>query len=138
MTITKTITLVERACPDCGITYAVPDRWLKEKQDTNGAFWCPNGCERHFCGETASAKAKRLERELRQTSDDRDWFKRRTDELANEAEHERNRAKGYKGQLTKVKKRISNGVCPCCNRFFENLHRHMATKHPDYAAQEDK
>jgi hypothetical protein len=28
--------------------------------------------------------------------------------------------------------RIGNGVCPCCNRSFTNLRRHMTTKHPEY------
>jgi hypothetical protein len=27
---------------------------------------------------------------------------------------------------------VANGVCPCCNRTFQNLARHMAGKHPDY------
>jgi hypothetical protein len=25
-------------------------------------------------------------------------------------------------------------VCPCCNRSFQNLRRHMATKHPEFNA----
>lgn len=37
-----------------------------------------------------------------------------------------------KAQLTKTKKRVSNGVCPCCNRTFKQLARHMENKHPEY------
>lgn len=35
-------------------------------------------------------------------------------------------------QLTKTRKRIANGVCPCCHRTFQNLARHMAGQHPAY------
>ena len=42
-------------------------------------------------------------------------------------------AAAYKGHLTRVKRRVGNGVCPCCNRTFKNLADHMTTKHPDYA-----
>lgn len=41
-----------------------------------------------------------------------------------------------RGQLTKLKRRVSNGVCPCCNRSFADLHRHMTEKHPDYLTSE--
>lgn len=38
-----------------------------------------------------------------------------------------------KGVVTRTRNRIANGVCPCCDRSFTNLQRHMASKHPDYA-----
>lgn len=44
------------------------------------------------------------------------------------------RLSAAKGQATKLRKRAANGVCPCCNRTFVQLARHMATQHPDYAA----
>jgi len=37
-----------------------------------------------------------------------------------------------KNQLNKVKK----GVCPCCDRFFENVYKHMKTKHPEHVQGE--
>lgn len=38
-----------------------------------------------------------------------------------------------RGHLTRTKKRGGHGVCPCCNRTFQQLARHMKSKHPDYA-----
>ena len=40
-----------------------------------------------------------------------------------------------KGQVTRIKKRVANGVCPCCNRTFKDLAAHMSTQHPDYIEQ---
>jgi len=37
-----------------------------------------------------------------------------------------------KGQLTKTKRRVANGVCPCCNRTFADLSAHMHGQHPEY------
>jgi hypothetical protein len=34
--------------------------------------------------------------------------------------------------MTRIKKRVAAGVCPCCNRSFKDLARHMAGQHPDY------
>lgn len=42
-----------------------------------------------------------------------------------------------KGQLTRLKNRVGNGVCPCCNRYFANLHRHMDKQHPEWRATDE-
>lgn len=47
------------------------------------------------------------------------------------------RVAAYKGQVTKVKRRVSKGVCPCCNRTFENLARNMESQHPAYGGEGD-
>lgn len=47
------------------------------------------------------------------------------------AKQHKQRAAAFKGQVTKLRMRAKAGVCPCCNRQFEDLYRHMTTKHPD-------
>jgi hypothetical protein len=40
-----------------------------------------------------------------------------------------------KGHVTRKKRqleRVASGVCPCCNRSFVNLRRHMKTQHPEF------
>lgn len=37
---------------------------------------------------------------------------------------------------TRTRNRIAAGVCPCCNRTFQNLADHMRTLHADYVAAE--
>lgn len=54
-------------------------------------------------------------------------------ERAQRAEREGRRAAAFKGQVTKIKNRVGNGVCPCCTRHFDNLHQHMQDQHPDWA-----
>jgi hypothetical protein len=42
----------------------------------------------------------------------------------------------YKGKHTQLKKRVANGVCPCCHRSFVALRRHIETKHPEFKDQD--
>lgn len=37
-----------------------------------------------------------------------------------------------KGAHQRTKNRVAKGVCPCCNRSFTNLAKHMAGQHPDF------
>lgn len=42
-----------------------------------------------------------------------------------------------RGQVTRLKRRAANGVCPCCTRTFADLKRHMANQHPDFTLESD-
>lgn len=46
------------------------------------------------------------------------------------------RLAAQRGVTTRLKNRVANGVCPCCNRTFANLQRHMSTKHKGFIAEE--
>ena len=46
------------------------------------------------------------------------------------------RLKCDKAAKTRLKNRVGKGVCPCCNRSFANLKRHMASQHPEFAGDE--
>lgn len=70
-------------------------------------------------------------------------LKQKNEHLEAVAESRRERAEtaerslsATKGVVTKIKNKISKGICPCCNRSFTNLRRHMNSKHPDYALVE--
>lgn len=120
-------------CCDCRMPFAVPadirSRWVN-----NGDLWfyCPNGHRQHYT-ESDIEKAKR-ERDAAQKN--AEWYKQRL--LDERAANERTvrRLNAQRANVTKLKKRIAAGVCPCCTRHFTNLERHMASQHPDYAQQE--
>lgn len=107
------------ACYSCGMVFAVPYRWQENRRDDKKEFYCPNGHGQSYTGESAGDKAKRLQREL-------------TRERTQHIEEVDNIRRAHKGAMTKLKKRAIAGVCPCCNRTFKQLARHMKAKHPDY------
>jgi len=130
--ITTSTKLVTEECISCGVLFAMPDELNDRLRETpTTAFYCPNGHKQWYTGKT-DAQKEREKRELaeRQLATERS----RRDQAQAEAEHQRHRANGYKGALTKTKRRVGKGVCPCCNRSFTDLADHMETKHPDYAS----
>jgi hypothetical protein len=127
ITINKQIYVLD--CGECGIEFGVPNDFDDRRRRDHKTFYCPNGHPRVYLGESDAEKIKRLEREA---AAERDAKVRAYAEV--EAARRVNRA--LRGQATKLRKRISGGVCPCCNRTFVELGRHMATKHPEYATTE--
>lgn len=114
---------------DCDATITMPREVMVRFRKNHESFYCYRGHGQAFLSESKEAKLKRqLEEKQRQI--DR---KQKELEWAREGERSAQRsAAAYRGQVTKIKKRVGNGVCPCCNRTFQDLGRHMKTKHPTY------
>lgn len=115
-------------CGECGISFAVPASLKRRWHNTGENWYCPNGHCMHFIESTVQKQAKEIER-LRK---EKEWAEQGKARACREAGHANRRASALKGVNTKIKKRIGNGVCPCCNRTFKNLAGHMKTKHPKY------
>ena len=118
--------LIAETCYECGVLFGIESDHRQTLLRTKRNFCCPNGHQQHYTGEPDKARAERLERELEETQ-------RRNHDRA---QHQENVIRVLKGHRTRLKKRIANGVCPCYNRSFANLHAHMTTQHPDYAKQD--
>lgn len=114
----------------CGVPIALPadyERAIgKDGPQRGRSFYCYNGHGQHFTGEP---EAVRLQKQLQQANNTIDWVRKQRDK------NERT-ARAFKGVVTRIRNRVKNGVCPCCNRTFQNLMRHMATQHPGYATKE--
>ena len=108
--IQRTFEMVE--CANCCIAFAVPGRFIRDRRDDHGTFYCPRGHHNHFA---AASEAEKLR--IRLADEER---RRVNTETA---------AQQLRESQNQVAKRIANGVCPCCNRTFANLQRHMHTKH---------
>jgi hypothetical protein len=111
------------------MNHAVPRdlRNYQQREHDNGGrdvnIFCPLG---HIHVPAGKGRADRLAAQL-------DAEQTRTKRLREEVQRERRSHSATKGQITKLKRRVGKGVCPCCNRHFANVERHMATQHPDYS-----
>lgn len=124
-------TIVAITCGTCHIPFGLPDGLYRAARRDGRWFYCPNGHNIHYYKtelEELKAEKDRLQRvaesraeSLRIAREQRDAAKRS--------------ASALKGVVTKTKKRIGNGTCPCCNRHFANVERHMQSQHPEYAEQ---
>jgi hypothetical protein len=112
----------------CGITHAVPHELYdyQQRQHRDGerqrAIYCPLGHDWYMAGE---GEAARLRRQL-------DAARDRAGRFASQRDQAEASARAYKGVATKARKRAKAGTCPCCNRTFKQLARHMASQHPDF------
>lgn len=127
--------LVIEHCCACSIVFAMPAEFqarAKAKPGANGMrFYCPAGHPQYYTGES---EADRLRRENNRLKQNQAYLEDQRRLAAEDAEHQRRRANGYKGHAARVSKRAKAGICPCCNRSFENLRRHMEGQHPEFGA----
>lgn len=76
-----------------------------------------------------------MERVRREMQAKLDAEMNRTAMWKRESEGSKKALAATKGQLTKIKKCVNNGVCPICHRNFVALGRHMKGQHPDFCEE---
>jgi hypothetical protein len=125
-----TETLVVVSCGKCGIAFGLAEDFQRARRKDHETFYCPNGHPRAYLGESAQ------ERELRETKANEAWYREYGERKAKEAETAKRQAAAARGVVTRIKKRVAKGVCPCCKRYFADLHRHMGGQHPEWSASD--
>lgn len=118
-------TLYQREeCCTCYINFHVPTGFHADRVKDKRWFYCPNGHQMHYKGETEADGVRR----------ERDRLKQQLAEKDDQISAVYVEKQKVEQELRAVKKRAQNGVCPCCNRSFSALARHMKTKHPNFKA----
>lgn len=106
-------------CAKCGVGFAVPTHYEKQRRSDHLGFWCPNGHSNVFSGKSEEEKLRdQLSQKQAQINRERENL------IAAQRENEK-----AQKQIKTLKKRAAAGTCPCCNRTFEQLSRHMQSKH---------
>lgn len=128
MITTDTVTLETKVCPTCGITYAVPEVFIRQRRDSGGDWHCPNGHTLHFCESSVDKLKAQLAAQESET---------RAAKLREQLERDQKQAaerqlSEERSKMVRLKKRVSAGTCPCCKRTVSQLARHMKSKHPDF------
>ena len=132
MTCTATIQLTTVSCGCCGGVYAIAESYHERARKERTSWTCPY-CEAGWGFEHLRKKDRSR---MQQLEDQRD---RMANQLAVEKRRHRHteaQRRAEKGHKTRLQKRAKGGACPCCNRTFTDLQRHMASKHPDFAGGE--
>lgn len=120
------ITWQTMTCGACGVHFQVPNAFYRERYENGKDWYCPNGHVRVF----REREVDRLKRELETVTKRKEW--------AEQAEKKARHAEAIaRGKLKAQTERVKNGVCPCCKRSFQNLRRHMASKHPNWDEPKD-
>ena len=123
MNVTTTYTIID--CSECNVLFGITGEFEQRRRTDGGTFYCPVGHAQHYRDSTEKRLAREREAHARTIA--------RFDQVRAERDAIERSRSATRGQLTKVKNRVANGVCPCCSRTFSDLARHMTAKHPDYA-----
>ncbi len=127
---TSTLWKTETCC-SCHVPFAFTNEHYDRLKKTGEWFYCPSGHKQHYSKTTEQSLREQLaERDAQITREQA--FSRRAWEAQQEAEA---REKMAAGETKRIVSRIASGVCPCCNRTFSNLARHMKTKHSEHVQQ---
>lgn len=123
-TFAAEVTLSTLECGVCGIQFAMP-RTMYDKARKDGSwFYCPNGHNVHY----SETENDQLKKEL--AAKQVEVFKQRELFFAEQRAREQTER-----QLNKMRRRVAQGVCPCCKRTVSQLSRHMKTKHPEFVEE---
>lgn len=121
-------------CCVCGVDVLMTAAQEAQLLQSGATFHCIWGHQQHFIRGPSEADKLRQER---------DRLKQQQARLIEEAAAAQRRAdaatrsaRAFKGQVTRIKTRVAAGTCPCCNRTFQDLARHMKGQHPDFTTEE--
>lgn len=122
-TMFYTGTLIVTKCW-CGISHGVPQELYDQADRCGKTVYCPLG----HSWVLGDSETKKLKAQLASAREESEHYREQRD-------YAERQARAHKGHHTRTKNRIANGVCPCCNRTFVNLGKHMKSQHPDFALQ---
>jgi hypothetical protein len=125
------VTLTRITCGHCGVPFAIPETFRAEKASAGGDFYCPNGhCRTYSETEIVRLRKEKARLEAAVLAKQAEANQQRERYFAEQREHEKTQKK-----MTRLKKRTAAGVCPCCQRTFQQLSRHMKTKHIEFVKE---
>ncbi len=121
-TYVDNVYMVTEECCNCGMTFAITQDFKRRRLADQKPFYCPAGHRQWYTGKT---KEQKLAEELKKVS------RELAGSRSNVVNLTRQKEKVVK-QNKRIRDRVKNGVCPCCNRQFQALFEHMTTKHPEF------
>ena len=122
--ISTTVKLVTEECCACGIVFAMPQQVNERLRTKGGTFYCPNGHSQVYTEPDIEVLRKKLLAEQQRSQHFETQLNGALDNLATK-----------KKELRTIKRRVHAGTCIHCRRHFENIERHMKTKHPGEVQQ---
>lgn len=103
--INESFTIIH--CCGCGISYAVTESFCRERSRDHKSFYCPNGCSRYYPQESDIDKANRLAREAQEKAE---RLQKCIDHKKHVIRQKDYQVRNYKGQVTKLKKKIGGNT----------------------------
>lgn len=120
VTVQKAVRVDVIECYKCGSWTALTTSQHERFLENGETFYCAIGHGQSYRNSKVTVLTKELEEQRRRTSQ----ALSHVDELLLDKV-------ARKKELTALKRRTDNGVCPHCQRTFKQVTRHITKKHPD-------
>lgn len=128
-----TVTVVGDVCGVCAVVFGLEARHMQMLRESHESFYCPNGHRISYGAQgEKDRKIAELEREARLLKSSRDFWSEQHSSAQREVARKTRQVNGYRGVVTRMKRRTVAGRCPCCSHQFKDLKRHMNAQHPDW------
>lgn len=126
--VTQTFHLV--SCYSCGVPFGIEaDLYRRAVRDAIGTVYCPAcGKQSQWCVSEDHKTIQELRRKL-------EWEVAEVGRQKAAKDAAQASLRATRGVVTRITRRVSCGVCPCCKRTFKQLANHMKEKHPEFASQ---
>lgn len=118
------IRFVTEECCSCGIPFAMTEDFHRRRLADRKTFYCPSGHGQVYSGKSEEQK---LKEQLARS-------RREADAAFDRAMNAENQRDAVVKSYTRIRERVKNGVCPCCDRHFQNLWQHMKNQHPEFGS----
>ena len=120
-------------CAQCKEPFRLHPETEATLRRSSATFHCPWGHRNVFA--QGKSEADKLREQLAAAQKRLETAKQNEAYYEDRIDQEKRRAAAARGQVTRLKNRVSAGVCPCCSRTFQNLQAHMAGQHPGFVAE---
>lgn len=132
---TSVLAIVE--CAACHMDFGLLPRFRSDRRSDHETFYCPAGHENYYAGQS---EEERLRSELAAQEGATTSARAARDRARAERDYEKRRNAALRGHLTRMRKRIAEGICPvagCKRSGFkgDRMHMHLETKHSDWLAE---
>jgi len=124
----EVVTLTRITCSQCSVVFAIPSEMVENRRRDGATFYCPNGHGQVYRVTTEQKLRDKLEFAEKRIG----WAENEKKRLAQELQSQKFKTMAERSAKARLKKRIANGVCPCCHRSFSNLRNHLAHMHPEF------
>lgn len=114
------ISFVTQTCCKCNMPFAMTERFNDARISDHTTWYCPAGHPQIY--RKGASEEEKLKAELARTESMLEAAQARSSKIAQERDD-------VTRAHRKMRASVMNGVCPCCNRTFQNLMRHMKSEH---------
>lgn len=128
LTQTYSGTLVVQSCVSCGMTFGVASDFDRRRREDHKSFYCPAGHPQIY---TDKSEAEKLKQEVAQQNETISYLRTANTSLHSKITEKNYSIRALKAAKTRILNRVKHGVCPCCNRTFQNLQSHFKSVHPE-------